>query len=152
MIDTLFTAALTPPAATGMQVGIDVVRISEIAASLARFGERFLRRIYTAAEVSYAQSGTSVVERLSARFAAKEAALKALDFCHAGVNLRDIEVVRDRAGACSLVLHGRAAELASALGPHDISLSLTHEGDYAIAAVTVLLKPAPDAAAPGWLH
>ena len=126
--------------APGLQIGVDIVRISDIASSLDQFGDRFLKRVFTLGEIAYARSGTTMLERLSARFAAKEAALKALDLCHAGVNLRDIEVVRGDDGSCRLVLHGRAADLAGVLGPLQTSLSLSHHGDYAVAAVTVLSR------------
>jgi holo-[acyl-carrier protein] synthase len=120
----------------GLKVGIDIVRVSEVADALSHFGTRYLERLFTDEEAGYAQSGTCVAERLSARFAAKEAALKALDLCHAGVDLKDIEVVRHDDGHCTLRFHGRAAQLVAARGELSIALSMSHDGEYAAAAVT----------------
>jgi holo-[acyl-carrier protein] synthase len=111
--------------------GIDLVRVSRIEESLAQFGERFLRRIYTDGEVAYARSAPALTsERLAARFAAKEAALKALGLAGRGVGWRDIEVVAGEGGP-SLRLHGAAA----LAGPREIAVSLSHEGDFATAIV-----------------
>ncbi|HEY4240027.1 MAG TPA: holo-ACP synthase [Kofleriaceae bacterium] len=112
-------------------VGIDLVHVSRIAASVEAFGERFLRRVYTDAEVAYATSSPGLAaERLAARFAAKEAAKKALRLD--GVSWRDLEVRRADSGACDLVLHGAA--LASA-GACSTALSMSHDGDCATAVV-----------------
>ena len=81
-------------------------------------------------------------QRYAVRFAAKEAALKAFDLTHAGINWRDIEVVRGEGGACSLQLHGKAARLVGSLAASDISLSLSHDGDYAVAVVVAMREPA----------
>lgn len=122
----------------GMRVGIDLVRTSDIATSIATFGDRYLRRVFTEAEVAYANaSPDQATARLAARFAAKEATMKALDLSERGVNWNDIEVVKLPSGAPSIVLHGRAAEAATGA---DLSVSLSHEGDYATA---VVLGPAP---------
>jgi holo-[acyl-carrier protein] synthase len=121
------------PAEAG--VGIDLVRVSRIAESLEHFGDRFLDRIFTPAEVAYAGSASApsvTHERLAARFAAKEAALKAFGLVDAGVSWRELEVVREPSGACVLRLHGRARELA---GQGSAALSLSHEGDLATAVV-----------------
>ena len=77
-------------------------------------------------------------ERLAARFAAKEAALKAFDLGNEGVDWRDIEVRKLAGGACRLELHGKAAALAAERGAGEIALSLSHDGDYATAVVTAL--------------
>jgi holo-[acyl-carrier protein] synthase len=119
-----------------MSVGIDLVRVSRIAESLDTFGERFLQRIFTEDEIAYATSTPSaplVHERLAARFAAKEAALKSLGLVDRGVAWRDIEVLRHPSGAVELRLHGRARELAANV--EDVALSLSHEGDLATAVV-----------------
>jgi holo-[acyl-carrier protein] synthase len=114
-----------------VRVGVDLVRVSRVAESIASFGERFVRRIFTDDEIAYARSAPGLVaERLAARFAAKEAAKKALGLV-AGVGWRDIEVRRAPGGAVELALHGPAA----AAGPQGLALSLSHEGDYAIAVV-----------------
>jgi holo-[acyl-carrier protein] synthase len=115
---------------SGLRVGIDLVQISRIAASLERFGERFVRRVYTADEARYA---ADVPERLAARFAAKEAVKKALSLD--GVGWRDVEVVRGATGALEVVLHGEARAAAGRLGVGHLALSMSHEGDYATAIV-----------------
>src|SRR5205085_3129716 len=114
------------------RVGIDLVQVSRIADSLDRFGARFTDRLFTAAELAYANAAPELTcERLAARFAAKEAAKKALGLTD-GIGWRDIEVARARSGACELVLHGPAA---AGAGPCTLALSLSHEGDYATAVV-----------------
>jgi holo-[acyl-carrier protein] synthase len=118
-----------------LAVGIDLVRVSRIAESLEHFGDRFLRKLFTDAEVAYASAAAAPAlreERLAARFAAKEAALKALGLADKGVSWRDIEVTTVASGACALRLHGRARQLAST---DDVALSLSHEGDLATAIV-----------------
>jgi holo-[acyl-carrier protein] synthase len=116
-------------------VGIDIVQICRIGESVEQFGERFPQRLFTTDELAYASSAPPLMaQRLAARFAAKEAALKAFDLCEAGIDWRDLEVCRLPDGACRLVLHGKAAALARASND-DIALSLSHEGDYAMAVV-----------------
>ena len=124
-------------------VGIDLVMVSRVEASLARFGERFLRRVFTDGEIAYAMSSPdAAAERLAARFAAKEAAFKALDLAdrELGIGWRQIEVAREDSGKCRLILHGAARAAAAAAGVAELSLSLTHEGDYS-AAVVLALTP-----------
>lgn len=116
-----------------MRLGIDVVHISRVQESLACFGERFMRRLFTTDEVAYATSVPELTaQRLAARFAAKEAALKAFGLCEAGVDWRELEVRRLPQGACELALHGKARALA---GAERSELSLSHDGDYAMAVV-----------------
>ena len=120
---------------TRVTVGIDLVQISRIAQSLATFGERFLRRVFTDGEVAYACAAPArTAERLAARFAAKEAAKKALALD--GVGWRDLEVTRADSGACTLVLHGTAR---AAAGDRALALSMSHEGDHATAVVIAYL-------------
>ncbi|MBW8829951.1 MAG: holo-ACP synthase [Burkholderiales bacterium] len=117
------------------RVGIDIVQISRIGESIRRFGDRFLLRLFTADELAYASSvPTLMAQRLAARFAAKEAALKAFDLCEAGIDWRDMEVCRLPDDAYRLMLHGKAAAIAGASN-NDIMLSLSHDGDYAMAVV-----------------
>ncbi|MBV8762377.1 MAG: holo-ACP synthase [Deltaproteobacteria bacterium] len=111
-----------------LRVGVDLVQVSRIAASIATFGERFVQRVFTPAEAAYA----TTPERLAARFAAKEAVKKALELD--GVAWRDIEVARRASGACDVVLHGAARAAADAMGAR-LALSMSHEGDYATAMV-----------------
>lgn len=122
------------------RVGIDLVQVSRIEESLQKFGERFLRRLFHRDEIAYAlASPVACSRRLAARFAAKEAALKALHVADRGVSWRDIEVRRASDGDCALVLHGSAQRAAREAGLEVASLSLTHEGDYA--AAVVLVRP-----------
>ena len=108
-----------PSAAVGaLRAGIDLVRVSRIAESLAQFGERFLRRVFTDGEIAYATAAPALTaERLAARFAAKEAAMKALGLSDDGVGWREIEVRREPSGACELLLHGEAARVAGRARP-----------------------------------
>lgn len=122
-----------------LRVGIDIAQISAIGASLEAFGARFLGRIFSPAEAAYAtQSLPLAPQRLAARFAAKEAAMKAFGWSDAGVAWREIEVTRAADGACALALHGSAARLAAEGGWTDICVSLSHDGDYATAVVAAL--------------
>jgi len=119
--------------ASDLRVGIDLVSISAIAESLSCFGERFLHRIFTEAEVTYAMSAPMLAaSRLAARFAAKEAVRKALRLD--GIGWRDIEVVRQDDGSCEIVVHG-ATRLTD--DPVRLALSMSHEGDHATAVVIV---------------
>jgi len=126
-----------PSAAVGaLRAGIDLVRVSRINESLAAFGDRFLRRLFTDDEIAYATaSPAQMAERLAARFAAKEAAKKALRVSNDdAIGWRQIEVRRDPSGACDLLLHGEAARVA---GPCTTAVSLSHEGDFATAVVLI---------------
>ncbi len=135
--NTAWQPTQTTPA--GLRMGIDITQISAIAASIANFGERFMQRIFSADEVAYAtQVAALTAQRLAARFAAKEAAIKAFGLSEAGIGWRDIEVTRAADGACSLALHRRAAALAAQSGCTEISVSLSHDGDYATAVVAAL--------------
>lgn len=123
----------------GIRTGFDLVEISGIADSIRRFGDRFKTRLFSPAELAYADSAEELcAERLAARFAAKEAVLKALQLTEAGVGWRDIEVRRLPGGDCALALHGRAAELAARQGASQLALSLSHDGGYAGAFVAVV--------------
>ena len=119
-------------------LGTDLVEVDRLQASLDRFGPRFLDRIFTPAEQAYAARKRQPAESLAARFAAKEAGAKALGTgISRGVSWRDLEVARASGRAPELLLHGRAAELAAALGVRHISLSLTHTSAYAFAVVVL---------------
>ena len=128
------------PQAT-LRVGIDLVQVSRIAESLERFGERFMRRIFTDAEIAYATAAPALTaERLAARFAAKEAVIKVLGMVDRGVAWRDIEVRRTATGACEMALRGEAGEAAASLGVGELAVSLSHEGDYATAIVVTHVR------------
>lgn len=123
----------------GMRLGFDLVQVSQVAHSIERFGPAFETRLFTPDELAYAHGGAGVAaERLAARFAAKEAVIKALGLSDAGVGWRDIEVRKLGDGACNVRLHGRAAAIAASCGVSDILLSLSHDGDYAGAVATVI--------------
>jgi holo-[acyl-carrier protein] synthase len=122
------------------RLGFDLAQISAIDESLRVFGDRFARRLFTPHELDYANASCGVrAQRLAARFAAKEAVIKALELSEAGVDWRDIEVVKLESGGCSIVLHRRVAQLAAAMGAGPLSLSLSHEGDYAGAVVAAFV-------------
>lgn len=129
----------------GVRVGFDLVQISRIAESVYQFGDRFKQRLFTANELDYAHSGEGLcIERLAARFAAKEATIKALALGEQGIGWREIEVCKLHDGSCQIALHGQTAALASHMGITEMALSLSHDGDYAGAIVTVLcLTPEP---------
>jgi len=125
-----------------VSVGVDIVEIERIARTLARFGERFLRRVYTDAEIVYCRGKPS---RLAARFAAKEAVAKALGvgiFWHEGVYWRDVEVVRDHRGKPGIRLYGSALERAREEGLAHWALSLSHSREYAVAMVVATAENA----------
>jgi holo-[acyl-carrier protein] synthase len=118
--------------------GIDLVEIERIQHSIDRFGERFLDRVYTAAEKSYCMRKRNFAESFAARFAAKEAGAKALGTgIQHGVNWLEIEVVREPSGRPVLAFHGRAAEFANRLGVRNTALSITHTGTLAMASVVL---------------
>ena len=116
--------------------GVDIAEVARIRETVARFGERFLKRVFTPDEVRYCTSKANTEERLAARFAAKEAAMKAIGTgLRHGVTWQDVEVVRQLGGRPGLRLSGKAAEFAAALGCQRIHLSLSHTEDQAIAYV-----------------
>jgi holo-[acyl-carrier protein] synthase len=116
--------------------GIDLIEVPRVTASIERYGERFLRRVFTEAEIRYCQSKANRNERFAARFAAKEAAMKALGTGWSrGVRWRDLEVRRQPGGRPTLAFHGRAGEIAGNLGVSNVSLSLTHTEEQAFAQV-----------------
>jgi holo-[acyl-carrier protein] synthase len=116
--------------------GIDIAEVPRIEASIARFGERFLRRVFTEGEIHYCESKANRIERFAARFAAKEAAMKALGTgWNHGVAWRDVEVQQQPGGRPTIAFHGKAAEFAAKLGGVHVALSLSHTDEYAIAQV-----------------
>jgi holo-[acyl-carrier protein] synthase len=119
-------------------VGTDLMEIARIQQSIARFGDRFLVRVFTPREIAYCQRKKNAAESFAARFAAKEAGAKALGtgISH-GVGWLELEVTRAPSGKPSLELAGRAAEWAKKLGVVRTSLSLTHSRDVALAVVVM---------------
>jgi holo-[acyl-carrier protein] synthase len=126
-------------------VGVDLVKIPRMRAVIARWDERFLRRVFTEQEIAYCRARRDPVPHFAARFAAKEAGMKALGTgLRLGVKWRELEVRRERGQAPTLELHGRSRELGLARGGRRMLLALTHEGDYALAqALLVDDDPAP---------
>jgi len=123
-------------------LGIDAAEIDRIETTIARYGDRFLSRVFTEEEVAYCQRHRNPAPSFAARFAAKEAAMKALGTGHAhGVLWRDVEVVRHN-GPPQLRLHGGALRRFDALGARSSLLTLTHARDLAIAQV-LLRGPTP---------
>jgi holo-[acyl-carrier protein] synthase len=114
-------------------LGVDIIEISRIEDAIARWGESFLDRIFTPAEKEKYRNRP---ESLAARFAAKEAVIKALG-CNE-IIYRDIEVVSEQSGRPRLKLLGRAQAFADELGITDLAVSLSHSRDYAIAMVSGL--------------
>jgi holo-[acyl-carrier protein] synthase len=117
-------------------LGVDITQIDRIEATIERRGRPFLERVFTPSEIAYCDSHRHRAERFAGRFAAKEAAMKALGTGWArGVRWIDIEVVREPSGKPSLRLAGAACEIASGLGVKNIALTITHDGNTALALV-----------------
>ena len=120
-------------------IGIDVVQNERIRDSIQRFGDRFLNRIYTEGEIEYCKKCAQPEIHYAARFAAKEAAFKALGTgWTAGVKWKDVEVVRLPSGRPELHLHGEALNHATAAGATRFHVSLTH--DQLISSAVVILE------------
>jgi len=116
--------------------GVDIAEVPRIRESIERHGERFLRRIFTEGEIRYCESKAGRFESYAARFAAKEAGMKALGTgWNHGVRWRDIEVVRPKGQRPTLQFHGQAGVIAARLGAKNIALSLTHTAEQALAHV-----------------
>src|SRR5277367_4777963 len=110
-------------------MGVDLAEVRRVQAAMERRGEKFLQRIYTAKERAYCERSRNKYERFAGRFAAKEAARKALSTgWRAGVRWVDLEVVRERGGRPTLALHGEAKKIAERLGVKHIAMSITHTG------------------------
>ncbi|MGB6484258.1 MAG: holo-ACP synthase [Candidatus Acidiferrales bacterium] len=117
-------------------LGADIAEIDRIEAAIARFGRAFLERVFTAEEIRYCERHKSKFERYAARFAAKEAAMKALGTgWRRGVRWRDIEVRNETSGKPGIHFAGKAAEHAARLGARHFHLSITHSGNVAFAQV-----------------
>ncbi|MFZ3214475.1 MAG: holo-ACP synthase [Candidatus Acidiferrales bacterium] len=117
-------------------LGLDIAEIDRIEAALSRHGAPMLERLYTPGEIAYCESYRYKYERYAGRFAAKEAAMKALGTgWRLGVRWRDIEVTREESGKPTLHLQGVAREFAEGLGVKNIALTITHSGNLALAEV-----------------
>ena len=116
--------------------GIDLAEVPRIRASIERFGARFVDRIFTVAEIAYVERKANRYERYAARFAAKEAGMKAIGTgWKRGVTWHDFEVANLPTGKPTLRLHGVAGEIAAKLGVRHVSLSLTHTAELGMAHV-----------------
>ena len=118
--------------------GIDLAEVPRVRAAIERYGRRFVERIYTPAEIAYVERKANRYERYAARFAAKEAGMKAIGTgWRRGVRWQDFEVLNLPSGRPTLKLHGVAAQLAQRLGVRAISLSLTHTAQQGMAFVVL---------------
>ena len=118
-----------------VSVGVDIVEIERVAELLRRHGERFLERVYTEAEAAYCRGR---VPELAARFAAKEAVMKALGTGRRGVGWREVEILPDGRGKPGVALHGRALARAGQLGLEHFAISLSHSREFAVASVVAV--------------
>jgi holo-[acyl-carrier protein] synthase len=117
-------------------MGVDIAEVERIRGAIERHGEVFLRRIYTAREREYCEQFKNKYERYAGRFAAKEAAMKALGTgWRRGVKWVDLEVVRETGGRPTLAITGEAAKIAQLIGVKSVALSITHTESQALAQV-----------------
>lgn len=118
--------------------GVDLAEVDRIRASIQRYGGRFTGRVFTEREAAYAERKANKYERYAARFAAKEAGMKALGTgWSGGIRWRDLEVTNLPSGRPTLTLHGVAHEVAARLGVRAVHLSLTHTAALALASVVL---------------
>jgi holo-[acyl-carrier protein] synthase len=116
--------------------GVDLCEVHRIREAIERHGRRIIERLYTEREIAYAESKANKFERYAARFAAKEAGMKALGTgWRGGIAWRDFEVTNLKSGRPTLAFHGKAAELAEKMGVRNIALSMTHTSVQALAQV-----------------
>ena len=123
-----------------LTTGVDIIEIPRIKQVLDHYGQRFLNRVFTPDEIAYCRGRAP---NLAGRFAAKEAAMKALGTGVRGVSWKDIEVIRADSGAPSLRLHGRAEKRAERLQMSEMSLSISHSREYAVAFVVAQREETP---------
>lgn len=127
---TGLAAALPAPPPETTELGIDIIRVSRIKASLERFGDRFVARVLTPTEAAYVRNRP---ETMAGRWAAKEAVSKVLGLGVRGIGWRDIEIERLPTGQPAVKLHGRAQGRAQQLGMGRVAVSISHESDFAVA-------------------
>ena len=121
--------------------GIDLVDCPRIEAMIERHGERFVQRIFTAAEQAYAETNKNEIEKLAGRFAAKEAILKLMGTGWRGkIAWTDIEIVNNSSGQPEVTLDGEVKKIADKLGIKHISVSITHTANFAIASAVALTR------------
>ncbi|MBS1877613.1 MAG: holo-[acyl-carrier-protein] synthase [Acidobacteria bacterium] len=116
--------------------GVDLCEVPRIRQSIERFGRKFIDRIYTPREIEYVERKANKYERYAARFAAKEAGMKAIGTgWRGGITWQDFEVTNLRSGKPTLAFHGVAAKVAARLGVKNVALSLTHTSEQGLAYV-----------------
>ena len=125
---------------TDISTGIDIIETPRVRLALERWGERFERRVFTEAERAYCRSRPKPYQSYAARFAAKEAAMKALGTGWRGLDWKEIEVARERSGRPGIVFHGRALRIYEELGGHVVRVSLSHTEEHSVAHVVLLLR------------
>ena len=119
-------------------IGVDIVEVGRVKELLARYRDRFVRRVFTEAEARYASRSVREAERLAGRFAAKEAVLKAFGTGKShGILWRDVETVRGAMGKPEVKLYGKALNYMEKLGGKRIHVSITHDGGKAVAFVII---------------
>ena len=117
-------------------LGVDIAEVERMRAAIERRGEAFLKRVYTAKERAYCERFRNKYERFAGRFAAKEAAMKALGTgWRRGVRWVDLEVIREFGGRPTLLLHGEAKQISQRMGVAYVALSITHTSSQAFAQV-----------------
>jgi holo-[acyl-carrier protein] synthase len=117
-------------------MGVDLAEVERLRAAIERRGDKFLKRVYTAKERAYCERSRNKYERYAGRFAAKEAAMKALGTgWRRGVRWVDLEVMREPGGRPTLALHGQAKKIAERLGVKHMAISITHTDSLAFAQV-----------------
>ena len=117
-----------------LTTGVDIVELDRIRDVLERWGQSFLDRIYTPGEQAFSRGR---IPQLAARFAAKEAVMKALGTGIRGVGWREVEVTRKRGQPPAITLHGRASARATRMGVNQVAISLSHSREYAVASVVM---------------
>ncbi|MEM9398568.1 MAG: holo-ACP synthase [Verrucomicrobiota bacterium] len=121
-------------------LGMDLVECQRIRESVAKFGDRFMQRIFTQGEIRYAESQRDAIPSLAARFAAKEAVSKAFGTgIGEQLNLTDIEVCRHERGEPFIKLHGKGKQLLKERGGTKVLITLTHTKEYAAATALIVL-------------
>jgi holo-[acyl-carrier protein] synthase len=119
-------------------IGVDIVDVARVEDLLARYQDRFVRRLFTDAEAGYARRSVREAERLAGRFAVKEAVLKALGTGKSqGILWRDVETIRGAMGRPEVKLHGNALKYLKKLNGESIFVSITHDGGKAVAFVII---------------
>jgi len=119
-------------------MGLDMVEVSRIQRAMDRFGSRFLRRLFSPAEIAYCSGKVLRAECLAGTFAAKEAFVKALGTgLSGGISFLEVEVVRQRGAPPTIRVSGRAKEAVEKKGGKEVILSISHDGGFALAAVVI---------------